>query len=105
MSIIGQILMLLGGVIAVIAGIGMFKFDTPYARFHSGGMASPIAFVIAAVGASLIVGLSGAAYLIIAIVAALLTMPIAVYFLFRAVHRTTDSEHLVLDELKQAQGR
>lgn len=101
MTAIGQILFVLAGVVALLAGVGLFKFDTPYARFHSAGKASPVAFVIAAIGASFVLGLAGAVYLVIAIIAMVLTMPVAVHLLFRAVHRTNDSGHLVVDELQR----
>lgn len=100
MTIVGEVLLIIGGLVAMLAGVGLLKFDTAYARFHSAGKASPVAFVIAAIGAAFILGLAGAAYLVIAIIAMVLTMPVAVHLLFRAVHRTTESEHLVVDELR-----
>ncbi len=101
MTIIGELLLILGGIVAVLAGAGLLKFETPYARFHSAGKASPVAFVIAAIGACFVLGFAGSAYLVIAIIAMVLTMPVAVHLLFRAVHRTTDSDHLVIDELQK----
>jgi multicomponent Na+:H+ antiporter subunit G len=99
MSIIASILLLAGGVVAVLAGVGLLKFSTAYARFHAAGKASPVAFVLAALGAAFEVGPAGAAVLLLASVALVLTLPIAVHLLFRAVHRTTDGDHLVIDEL------
>lgn len=39
MTIIGQLLLIVGGGVAVLAGVGLLKFETPYARFHSAGKA------------------------------------------------------------------
>ena len=103
MSQIGAVLMLLGGLIAVLAGIGLLRFSTPYARFHAAGKSSPVAFLVAAIGAAFQLGADGAAYLAIAAVAMILTLPVGVHLLFRAVHRTTPGDHLVVDELAPAE--
>ncbi len=90
---------LLGALVALLAGIGLLTFNTPYARFHAAGKASPIAFLFVAIGAGIEVGLRGAAELAIVVVALLLTLPASTHLLFRATHRTTDSVHLTVDEL------
>lgn len=103
MSAIAEGLMLLGGLIAVLAGVGLLRFETSYARFHAAGKASPVAFLVTALGASLALGWAGAAYLGIAAVAMTLTLPVGVHLLFRAVHRTTPGSHLALDDLAPAE--
>lgn len=94
-----SVLLLLGSLVALLAGIGLLTFNTPYARFHAAGKASPIAFLLVAIGAGIEVGPSGAAELAIVAVALLLTLPASTHLLFRATHRTTDSVHLGVDEL------
>jgi len=98
MSVAASALMLVGGAIALLAGAGMLRFSTPYARFHSAGKASPMAFLVAATGAGFEVGAGGAVYLAIAAVSLTLTLPLGVHLMFRAVHRTTTNDHLVVDE-------
>lgn len=93
MTIIASVLMLLGGAIAVLAGVGVLRFSTSYARFHAAGKASPVAFLVAALGAGLSLGPAGAALLVIAAVAMVLTLPLGVHILFRAVYRTSGLEH------------
>ncbi len=102
MMLVAEVVMVLGAVVAVLAGIGLLRFSTPYARLHAAGKASPVAFVVAAIGAGLVLGWSGAAYLIIASIAMVVTLPLGVHLLFRAVHRT---EHIPLqvDELAPAE--
>lgn len=99
MSAATSILMLLGGLIAILAGVGIIRLKTPYARFHAAGKASPIAFLVAAVGAGIELGAEGAAYLTIAGLAMVMTLPIGVHLLFRAVHRTQLEFQPRLDEL------
>ena len=47
MSTVASLLMLAGGIVALLAGIGIVRFRTPYARFHAAGKASPVSFLIA----------------------------------------------------------
>ncbi len=89
---------LLGAFVALLAGIGLLTFNTAYARFHAAGKASPIAFLLVAVGAGIEVGAKGAAELAIVAAALLLTLPASTHLLFRATHRTTPS-HMRIDEL------
>lgn len=95
---VGDLFIVVGGLLALIAGIGLLRFDTSYARFHAAGKASPVAFLITSFGAALHTTATGAAYLAIAAVAMVLTLPIGVHLLFRAVHRTSTNKHLVVDE-------
>lgn len=105
MTVVANVLMLFGGAIAVLAGIGILRFSTPYARLHAAGKASPVAFIVAALGAGIALGPAGAAPLVIAAAAMILTLPAGVHLLFRAVHRTGDNSHLVTDDLAPAQRR
>ena len=102
MTIVANLLMLVGGLIAILAGIGVLRFSTSYARFHAAGKASPVAFMVAAIGAGMQLGIAGAALLFVAAAAMILTLPIGVHLLFRAVYRTSSNEHLVTDELSAA---
>lgn len=105
MMLVGELLLVVGGVIAALAGLGLLRFRTSYARFHAGGKASPVAFLVAAIGAGISLGPGGAAYLAVAAAAMILTLPAGVHLLFRAVHRTTDSNHLRIDELAPLERR
>ncbi len=98
MNIVSSVLMLGGSLVAVLAGIGILRFSTPYARFHAAGKASPVAFVITAIGAALVAD-EGAGILIFAAIAMVLTLPVGVHLLFRAAYRTTNNQHLIVDEL------
>ena len=103
MNAVAAIAVLLGSFTAVLAGVGLLKFSTAYARFHAAGKASPVAFLFVAVGAGIELGWGGAAQLVVASAAMILTLPIGVHLLFRAVHRTTSGDHLIVDELTAAE--
>lgn len=103
MSAVAWAFILAGSAVSVLAGIGLLKFSTPYARFHAAGKASPVAFLFVAFGASVELGWSAAAQLFVASAAMVLTLPVGVHLLFRSVHRTTKTDHLVVDELGVAE--
>ena len=105
MNVVGSILMVAGAAIAALAGLGVLRFRSPYARFHAAGKASPVAFLVASAGAAIELGRSGAPQLAVAAAAMVLTLPVAVHLLFRAVHRTTPGSQLLVDELAEAERR
>ena len=90
MSVAATVFVLAGSFVSLLAGIGMIKFGTTYARFHAAGKASPVAFLLVAIGAGIETSWAGRALLIVTAGALVLTLPVAVHLLFRAVHRTTD---------------
>lgn len=100
MTVVAEILMVAGGLVAMLAGIGLYRLRTPFARMHAAGKASPIAFLIAAVGAAIELGLPGAAYLLVAAVAMVLTLPVGVHLLMRAAHRSGEGLHISVDALR-----
>jgi multicomponent Na+:H+ antiporter subunit G len=91
MSPISSVFILAGSFVAILASLGLVRFATPMARFHAAGKASPVAFLLVAIGASLETGPEGAARLAMAAVALILTLPVGVHLLFRAVYRTGES--------------
>jgi multicomponent Na+:H+ antiporter subunit G len=94
-----------GSAVVALAGIGLLRFGTPYARFHAAGKASPVAFLLVALGAGIELGPGAAARLTVAAVALVLTLPVGVHLLFRAVHRTTSDIRLAVDDLTPAEDR
>lgn len=104
MSPLAALLVITGATISLLAGVGLLRFRTPYARFHAAGKASPVAFLLVAAGAAIETGWGGAMRLVVAAAALLLTLPVGVHLLFRAVHRTT-SPALDVDELAPAELR
>jgi multicomponent Na+:H+ antiporter subunit G len=104
MTLVASALAMTGALVALLAGIGLLRFRTPYARFHAAGKASPVAFLLVAAAAAIETGWGGAARLLVASAALVLTLPIGVHLLFRAVHRTTPRA-FAIDELAPAEAR
>ncbi|NNC79589.1 MAG: hypothetical protein HKN94_05495 [Acidimicrobiales bacterium] len=104
MTLVSSVLLLGGAILSGLAGLGLLRFRTSYARFHAAGKASPVAFLLVALGAAIETGWGGAARLMVAAGALVLTLPVGVHLLFRAVHRTTVST-LDIDELAPAEAQ
>jgi multicomponent Na+:H+ antiporter subunit G len=103
MNAVSAVFIVLGGLVALLSSIGLLTFSTPYARFHAAGKASPVAFLLVAIGAGIETGVGGAAGLTIAAVALFVTLPASTHLLYRATHRTTPSPQLLQDDLAAAE--
>lgn len=102
-DVVAGLFMVLGGLLAVTAAVGLLRFSTSYARFHAAGKASPVAFLVAACGAGLSLGPAASLQLAVAATAMILTLPVGVHLLFRAVHRASPAGHLAVDDLAAAE--
>ena len=102
MNPIAQGFILAGSALVVLAGIGLLRFTTPYARFHAAGKASPVAFLLVAIGASISLGPASAALLGVAAFALILTLPVGVHLLFRAIHASDPDSDPPTDELRSS---
>ena len=87
MNPVASAFILLGALTALLAAIGLLRFSSPFARFHAAGKASPVAFVIVAVGVAIELG-DDSLRLLVAVGALFMTLPFAVHLVFRAVHRS-----------------
>jgi multicomponent Na+:H+ antiporter subunit G len=103
MNPVSSVLLVLGGLVAILASVGLLRFSTPYARFHAAGKASPVAFILVAIAAAIETGFRGAIEMLIAVVALLITLPAGTHLLYRATHRTGSSAHFLRDDLAQAE--
>ncbi len=99
MSAVATVGSLVGVAIVLFAGIGLLRFRTPYARIHAAGKASPVAFLVIAVTVAGEVGWVGVGRLALASVALVITLPVAVHLLFRAVHAVAPEFDPPTDEI------
>lgn len=99
MNPLSSLLLASGSLVALLAGMGLLRFSTAYARFHAAGKASPIAFILIAIGSAIELGWEGAALLLLTSVAMVLTLPVGVHLIFRATHRTTPGAQRPADDV------
>ena len=99
MRVAAEVVMVAGAVIAALAGVGLLRFSTPFARIQAAGIASPVALLLTSAGAAPLLGWRGSAYLAVAAGAMIVTLPIVAHLLLRAVHRSDRIDHLAVDDL------
>ena len=101
-EIVAAALMLSGVAFALLAGIGLVRFDGVYARMHAATKPATLGLALVFVGAAVALGdWSSSAKLLLAVGFEFLTAPIGAHLIGRAVH-TADADttmHGALDEL------
>lgn len=97
---IGDVLMILGSLFALLAGIGIHRFPDAYSRMHAAAKSPTLGLVLVAVGAALRIR-TGTAVGTLALVATLqlLTSPVATHVAARAVHLRMNVPQDGIDEL------
>ena len=102
MSLVAELIIVVGALLSVLAAIGLHRFSSTYARLHAAGKASPVGFAVVAIGAGIELGWVGGARLAVAAAALMFTLPVAVHLLFRAVHHTSAAPAVADDDLAAA---
>lgn len=93
MTVLGDVLMLLGAALVAIAAVGAHRFRDTLARLHAGGKATSFGILVLLLGAGLR-SADAAVALELATTAVLLivTMPLATHVLVRSVLRRHSAE-------------
>jgi multicomponent Na+:H+ antiporter subunit G len=102
-DVVAGTLMILGGVVAVIAAVGLHRLPDVYARMHVATKPATLGIALCLIGAAIAADTpSTATKLMLAVTFQLVTTPVAGHLLGRAAHasRARVSEHTVLDELR-----
>lgn len=87
----GGLLMILGALFALLAGIGVNRFRDAYSRMHAAAKSPTLGLILAAIGAMVRIR-TGVAFgtLSLVVILQLLTSPVATHIAARAVHLRTD---------------
>ncbi len=102
LEIVAAGLLLTASTLALLAGVGLQRFDSVFARLHPATKAITLGVVLAALGAALMVDNAGDAIkLLLAALLQLITAPIAAHMTARAAYRagTETSPRMQVDEL------
>ncbi len=93
MTLAGQILCVLGALVVVVAGVGLFVLPDALARQHAGTKATTLGLSLALVGAGLLARDPGWTVRLVVLGAFLLvTLPLASHLLGRATLRESGQE-------------
>lgn len=95
-------LMITGALLALLAAIGLHRFDNVFARMHAATKPATLGLLLIVVGASLQLGDSGdSVKLFLVVVFQFITAPIAAHLIGRAAYRSVVevAETIIVDEL------
>lgn len=84
---VGEILMIVGALFALVAGIGVHRFQDAYSRMHAAAKSPTLGLILVAIGAALRIrtGIAVGGLALVAILQ-LLTSPVSTHVAARAVH-------------------
>ena len=102
MTLIGDVLIVAGALLVLLATVGLYRFDDLFSRIHSASKATSGGFLLLATGAAIHLESTAARVeLLLATVLLLITTPVGVHLLARAAVRTNNPrpENLAIDEL------
>lgn len=105
MEIAGSILMISGSLLALLAAVGLQRFDDVFTRMHAATKPATLGLMMTLVGAGLVVPIPGAvAKLLLVIMLQFATAPVAAHLVGRAALRTgreLSSDTLLDDETQE----
>lgn len=104
MEFVGGALMMVGSLLALIAAIGLQRFDDVFARMHSATKPATLGLILILTGAALTLPLPGAvAKLMLVILLQFITAPVGAHLVGRAAFFTGRdlSPDTVLDEASE----
>lgn len=101
MEVVSGIMMLFGAALALIAGIGLQRFDDMFARMHAATKPATLGLALVLGGAALQVPDTGnVAKLLLVILLQFITAPVGSHLIGRAAHRAgTELGPVEIDEL------
>lgn len=88
MTVVGELLMLLGALLVFVAGIGVHRFFDSLARLHAAGKASSLGMVLLLAGAALRSAHVGIRFeFLLTGILLLVAVPLATHVLVRSIYR------------------
>ena len=99
-DVIAGVLLVFGSALILLAGVGVARFESIYARMHSAAKAPTLGILAIAVGVGLAIG-SVSAFVtgLLVVVLQMITGPVGSHLLGRAVYRTVKPPLDGIDEL------
>lgn len=89
MEAVASVLILAGALLALLAAIGLQRFDDVFARMHSATKPATLGLILILSGAALMLPIPGAvAKLLLVVLLQFITAPIAAHLVGRAAFRT-----------------
>lgn len=100
-SDLGGILLVAGAAWAVLAAVGVLKFDDIYSRLHAATKATTLALLVVLAGAALHLDGRDAAKLALVGLLVFVTAPVGAHLIGRAVHRSPGDTPIRIDTVDE----
>jgi multicomponent Na+:H+ antiporter subunit G len=98
--VIGEVVILLGCLLTLLAGVGVLRFPDVFQRMHALTKASALGLILVLVGAALVIpSINDVTTLALAAFLQILTLPVAANLISRATYRANGVTVDTLDEL------
>ena len=104
MTVVSEVLIVVGATFAMIGGIGAVRFPDLYSRMHAAAKAPTLGLLLVSIGAAIAIGtLLAYTTLLLVVILQLLSSPVGAHALSRASRRQTPvaldgPDHLTRDE-------
>ena len=105
MTIFGEILLVVGAVFILLAGVGVVRFPDIYSRMHAAAKAPALGVLLIGLGTMLTIQSVQATVTVILVIALqLITGPVGTHMIGRTVYRNSDDPLIGIDEFASRQG-
>lgn len=105
MTVVGDLLQVLGAAWAVLAAAGVLRFDDVYGRMHAATKSTTLALLIVLAGAGVHLGGADAGKLGLAGLLVLVTAPVGAHLIGRAVHRSPGEVRIRIDTVDELEAK
>lgn len=101
MTAVAGVLIVLGSMFTMLAGVGTLRFDDVYARMHPAAKGPTLGLLLVAMGAAIELRSLGAALALgLVVVLQFLAAPVGAHLLGRAIHQRLPLQRYQTDELE-----
>lgn len=101
MRTFSDVLLVIGAAWALLAAVGVLRFDDVYSRMHAATKSPTLGLLLISVGAALHLDLSQALKLLLPALLVLLTAPVGSHLLGRATHRSPGDVKIRIDTIDE----
>jgi multicomponent Na+:H+ antiporter subunit G len=97
----GDVLLVVGATWAVIAAVGVLRFDDVFSRMHAATKAPTLALLLVLAGAAMHLGAGDALKLLLVGLLVFLTAPVGAHLIGRSVHRAPGEVRIRIDTVDE----
>jgi multicomponent Na+:H+ antiporter subunit G len=90
MTIVSDILLVLGAVMILLSGVGVLRFHQPFERMHAASKGPSLGIILVGVGAALHLDARSAAAVILVVVLHIVTIPVGSHLVGKSAYRSRD---------------